>query len=132
MSVFSTPVHVRFFDLDPDGHVNNAAYATYLEEGRAAYYPAVIGLPLPAANTVISHLEIDYRAPIGVEDDVTVTVDVPELGTSSIPMKYEIVADETVAATADTVQVVWDDTEGTPEPIPAGWRSAIEGFHGLE
>lgn len=131
MSVFSTPVHVRFYDLDPDGHVNNAAYATYLEEARAAYYPAIIGLSLPAANTVISHLEIDYRAPIGVEADVAVTVDVPDLGTSSIPMEYEIIVDETVAATAETIQVVWDETARTSQPIPDEWRSAIEAFHDL-
>lgn len=130
MSAYTTDVHVRFFDLDPDGHVNNAVYATFLEEGRAAYYEDVLGLPLPEADTVITHLEIDYRAPIGVGDGVTVTVDVPELGTSSIPMEYVIETDGTVAATAETVQVVWDGAEGTSRPIPDGWREAIEAFHG--
>lgn len=129
MSGFTTAVDVRFSDLDPDGHVNNAVYATFLEEGRARYYETVLGLPLPEADTVISHLEIDYRAPIGVADNVSVTVDVPQLGSSSIPMEYEIVADETVVAAAETVQVVWDEATRTSRPIPEEWRTAIEAFH---
>lgn len=127
MSGFTTAVDVRFSDLDPDGHVNNAVYATFLEEGRARYYETVLGLP--EADTVISHLEIDYRAPIGMADNVSVTVDVPQLGSSSIPMEYEIVADETVVAAAETVQVVWDEATRTSRPIPEEWRTAIEAFH---
>lgn len=131
MTAYSTPVQVRFFDLDPDGHVNNAAYVTYLEEGRAAYYPDVIGIQLPDANAVISHVEIDYRAPITIDDDVTVSLEVTELGTSSIPMEYEITADDSTAAIAETVQVVWDDADKTAKPIPEEWRAAIESYHGL-
>ena len=34
---FFCPVEVRYGDLDPQGHVNNAKYLTYLEQARVAY-----------------------------------------------------------------------------------------------
>ena len=31
---FSYPIEVRYGDLDPQGHVNNAKYLTYMEQAR--------------------------------------------------------------------------------------------------
>ena len=31
------PINVRFADLDPQAHVNNAIYLTYLESARLGY-----------------------------------------------------------------------------------------------
>jgi len=128
---FHTTVDVRFRDLDTMGHVNNALYATYLEEARSAYYQEVIGESLPDVDTVLAHLSIDYRAPIELNDIVTVVVTVPELGESSIPMDYEISSDDATAATAETVQVVWNREVGGSNPIPEKWRERIETYEGL-
>lgn len=128
---FTTAVDVRFRDLDTMGHVNNALYATYLEEARSAYYRDVIGESLPEVDTVLAHLSIDFRAPIELDETATVILTVPELGESSIPMDYEIRTDDALAATAETVQVVWDREAGVSKPIPSGWRDRIESFEGL-
>ncbi len=124
---FTVELPVRFRDLDPMSHVNNAVYATYLEHARARYFRTVVGEPLPTADTVLVHLSIDYRSPVGLDDDqVTVALSIPRLGESSIPMEYEVRVDDTVAATAETVQVAYDRAAGESKPIPDGWRSAIE------
>ena len=34
---FYHPIEVRYGDLDPQGHVNNARYLTYMEQARIAY-----------------------------------------------------------------------------------------------
>ena len=34
---FILPLEVRYADLDPQWHVNNTRYLTYLEQGRMAY-----------------------------------------------------------------------------------------------
>jgi acyl-CoA thioester hydrolase len=120
------PVQVRFRDTDPMGHVNNAVYATYLEEGRKAYYNQIIGVPLDEAPTVLASLTLDYEAPIRLEHDVRIEMRVDDLGGSSLPMTYEVYADDTLAARAETVQVVIDaETERAAE-IPATWRTRIE------
>lgn len=128
---YAVDVTVRFRDIDAMGHVNNAVYATYLEHARVGYFRDVVGTSLAEADTVLAHLSIDYRAPIGLDDGtVEVSVSVPRLGDSSIPMAYEVVASGAVVATAETVQVVIDRETGESVPIPGGWREAIEAFEG--
>ncbi|MDZ7702581.1 MAG: thioesterase family protein [Halobacteriales archaeon] len=124
---FTVALPVRFRDLDPMGHVNNAVYATYLEHARARYFRDVVGESLPSADTVLVHLSIDYRASIGsTVDEVTVAMWIPELGESSVPMRYEVRTDDGVAATAETVQVAYDRDADESKPLPDRWRSAIE------
>ena len=119
-----TPITVRFRDLDAMGHVNNAVYATYVEQARATYFREALDLALEDVQSVIATLSIDYRRPITSEQDVAVHLRIPELGESSVHMAYEIYADGEVAATADSVQVIVDD-DGTPRPIPATLRDRI-------
>jgi acyl-CoA thioester hydrolase len=128
---YTTYIEPRYRDLDTMGHVNNAVYATYLEQARVDYSRDVIGISLAEVSAVIAHLEIDYRRSITVEDEVTVAMRVPELGESSVPMEHEIRAGDDVAATAEVVQVSVDPETGEPCPIPPAWRDRIathEGF----
>lgn len=125
---FSVPIDVRLRDVDFMGHVNNAVYATYLEQARAAFFREVLAEPLEQADTVLASLDLQYRRPIAAEQSVRVDLAVSELGTSSIPMSYAIVADGERAATATTVQVVIDRETGDSRPIPAGWRDRLEGY----
>ncbi|SEH62204.1 acyl-CoA thioester hydrolase [Halopenitus malekzadehii] len=132
MSTFTTEIPVRFRDVDSMGHVNNAVYATYLEQARVAYFRGVLDRDLSAVETVLASLSIDYRAPIGLDDEaVTVTVDVPEIGTTSVPMTYTIETDSGVAAEAESVQVSYDAEAGEPVVLPEDWRSTIREYHDL-
>jgi acyl-CoA thioester hydrolase len=128
---FTIDLQVRFRDLDVLSHVNNAVYASYLEQARAGYFDEVLDRSLDSVNTVLARLEIDFQAPIDFESTVTITVQVPRLGESSIPMSYEVLANDSLAATAETVQVVWDPASGGAEPIPEEWRRRIEQYEDL-
>lgn len=123
-------VPVRFRDIDPMDHVNNALYVTYVEQARAEYYEDVIGLTLGEADTVLAHLEIDYVDPIKLGDVVEVAMRTEELGESSIPMTYELRVDDHVVATAETVQVAFDRQSGEPVPVPGEWRKRVDAFEG--
>lgn len=123
---YEVDVDVRLRDVDFMGHVNNATYATYLEEARDAYFQDRFGESLVDIDTVLATLEIDYERPIEADADVTVELTIDELGTASIPITYEIHADGTRAATASTVQVVIDRETGDSRPIPDEWRTRIE------
>ncbi|WP_245835292.1 acyl-CoA thioesterase [Natronolimnobius baerhuensis] len=123
---YEVDLDVRLRDIDFMGHVNNATYATYLEQAREAYFQDVLGVSLTEVGTVLARLEIDYTRPIGADADVTVALGVPELGTSSLPLEYEIRADGERAATARTVQVLVDESTGSSEPLPEQWRERID------
>ncbi|ELY42443.1 acyl-CoA thioesterase [Natronorubrum sulfidifaciens] len=120
-------IDVRLRDIDFMGHVNNATYATYLEQARQAYFEDVVGVSLVDVGTVLANMEIDYISPIEADADVTVALRATEIGTSSLPMEYEIRADGERAATARTVQVLVDQEAGNSVPIPDDWRARIEG-----
>ena len=122
---FVTELGVRFRDVDAMGHVNNAVYATYLEQARAEYFGEVVGRPLDDVGTVLVDLHVEYRRPIELADDtVTVRLRVTDVGESSVETAYEVCAGGEVAATAETTQVVIDD-DGRPRRVPAGWRERI-------
>jgi acyl-CoA thioester hydrolase len=124
---FETEFRVRFRDIDAMGHVNNAVYSTYLEQARADYFREVVGESLSEVGSVLASIAIEFRAPVEGDDVVTVALTVPELGTASIPMQYEIRREDgSVAATAETVQVAYDREAGESRPIPDAWREAIE------
>jgi acyl-CoA thioester hydrolase len=128
---FLADVNVRFRDIDAMGHVNNAVYATYLEEARTTYFDEVLDASLADVQTVLANLSLEFRRPIELDNDVTVAVRVPELGESSVPMEYEVRADGEVAATGEAVQVAVDGDTGESRPIPDAWREKIEAFEGL-
>lgn len=131
MSQFSSDIQVRFRDIDAMGHVNNAVYATYVEQARTEYFHRILDVGLDAVPTVLARLELSYERPVRLEQSVTVTIDVPEIGRSSLPMEYEIHADGERAATATSVQVFIDPETGESSPIPERFRERIAEFEGL-
>jgi acyl-CoA thioester hydrolase len=127
---FETELAVRYRDLDPLGHVNNAVYASYMEQARTRYLERILGTPPADVQAVIAHIEIDFRRSIeGVDDDVVVGVRTTDFGESSITMEYEVRANDAVSATGETVMVAVD-REGTPVPVPGDTKAAIREFEG--
>lgn len=132
MTTFTTELPVRFRDIDAMGHVNNAVYATYLEQARTEYYREVLDVTLDEIDSVLASLSLEFDRPITLsEERVTVAVDVPELGTSSIPMEYTIRTDAGVAATGESVQVLFDRETESSVPIPDDWRAVLVDYHEL-
>lgn len=117
---------VQFRDIDAMGHVNNAVYASYLEQARIQYVQDIVEKPFMDIGAVIANLEIEFRRPIEYGETVTVALRAGELGTTSVPIEYEIRTENGVAATAETLLVAYDSDAGEPRPIPDEWREAIE------
>ncbi|EMA67667.1 thioesterase superfamily protein [Halorubrum aidingense JCM 13560] len=134
MSTYTAEIDVRFRDIDAMGHVNNAVYATYVEQARTEYFRDVLDADLTRVSTVLASLSIDFRRPVELTDGtVTVSVDVAEIGRSSVTMTHEIRAgaDGAVVADADATLVALDPETGEPAPLPEAHRSEMESYHGL-
>jgi len=124
---YETELQVRFRDLDAMGHVNNAVYATYLEQARVDYYADVLGVGLDDIDTVLVNLQIDYRHEITLDDEtVTIAMGVRDIGESSVTVAYEVRVGERVAATAETTQVYVDPEAGGSRPLPGEWVERME------
>ncbi len=111
--VFEHPIEVRFRDCDPLGHVNNAAYLTYLEQARLFYWRSLWGFGLnegtASPGVIMARAEIDYRLPARYGQTLLVRIDLAAIGKTSFTYDYEILDEQRrVVASARTVQVMYD------------------------
>jgi acyl-CoA thioester hydrolase len=110
---------LRFADMDALGHVNNAAYFTYMEQARLEW----LGRHAPEAykqgsGPVIANASCTYRIPLIYPKDLEVRMYLGAPGRSSIDSYYEIVADGVTYADG-AAKIVWVDlTTGKPTPLP--------------
>lgn len=122
---FETDVSVRYSDLDTLGHVNNASYATYLEEARLAYFEEAVDDSMDGKAMVVANMDLDFHAPIE-ERSVTVGVGIRDVGDRSFAFEYELVSGGETVLTGTTVQVRVDPETGDSLPVPNEWREAFE------
>jgi acyl-CoA thioester hydrolase len=119
---------VRFRDLDPMGHVNNAVFLTYLEQARIAFFEQQgVSVALDDMNMIVARVEIDFRAPVRLGQAVEVAVSATRFGTKSFDLEYELTVDGETVAEAKTVQVAYDYRRREPVAIPAEWRDRLSG-----
>ena len=110
---------LRFADMDALGHVNNAAYFTFMEQARVEW----LGKHAPEAyrngtGPVIANASCTYRIPLVYPKDVEVRMYLGAPGRSSIDSHYEIIADGTVYADG-AAKIVWVDLNtGKSTPLP--------------
>ena len=58
---FATSEHLRFADVDANGHVNNGAFLELLENARVSYLRRVVRSGLPRFRLVIGRIEADFK-----------------------------------------------------------------------
>jgi acyl-CoA thioester hydrolase len=117
---------VRFRDLDPMGHVNNAVFLTYLEQARIAFFAeAGAATGLEDMNMVVARVEIDFKAPVRLGQEVEVSVRASRFGTKSFDLEYELHVEGELVAEAKSVQVAYDYDRRQPIPVPAEWREKL-------
>jgi len=130
MFTYTLPITIRYRDLDPQGHVNNAVYLTYLESARIGYYQQV-GIYHPEdrvlTGMVVVRNEIDYLAPIQLGMKLQVGLRVEKLGTTSITFTFQMKSDPdgTLLARGKSVMVTYDNEKEQGIPIPPEWREKI-------
>lgn len=58
---FVTEEHLRFADVDANGHINNGAFLQLLENARVSYLRSIVRTGLPRFRLVVGRLEIDFK-----------------------------------------------------------------------
>jgi acyl-CoA thioester hydrolase len=116
--------------LDAYRHVNNAVYATYLEECRDELADNVLAGIGDVWDYVLARVAIDYRRELTQDDDaVVVQCTVDRIGNSSITLREEIrTLTGELAAEAEAVLVARDPETGRSRPLTEAERAAFERF----
>ena len=66
---------VRFRDVDAMGHVNNAVFLTYFEEGRSAFLARVLEIVDPSEYPfILARISCDYLRPLKLGDRIAIQV----------------------------------------------------------
>jgi acyl-CoA thioester hydrolase len=121
-------IEVRWRDVDALRHVNNAVYATYLEECRDGWLERALGDDGAMWDYVLARVAIDFRREVGLDEEaVLARVSLARIGTSSITLREEIrMLDGTLAAEAESVIVARDRETGRSRPLTPAERTKLE------
>jgi len=134
---FYHPIEVRYGDLDPQGHVNNASYLTYLEQARIAYIRH-LGLwkskSFLDVGIILADAQITFQKPVLFHDLIQVGVKITRLGNKSLTMQYQIEGIESgeLFARASSVLVTYDYPRHASILIPENWRTTIREYENLD
>lgn len=118
-----TEIQVRFRDLDPLNHVNNALFNTYFEEARIQFLGEVgqMQSEFSAGKTfVLVKSTIEYLKQIKFPSTVLVGTGISKIGNSSIEALQAIYDKESksLLAVGETVGVWYDITNQRPTRLP--------------
>jgi acyl-CoA thioester hydrolase len=101
--------HVRFSDLDPLGHANNAAISGYFESARVALFHDAGNSPVSGPRSVvIARLAIDFRAELRYPAKIRIGTRVTRFGRSSLTLAGAVFQGDTCVATCEVVCVIID------------------------
>lgn len=134
---FFHSTEVRYGDLDPQGHVNNAKYLTYFEQARI-YYLIQLGLfskdqSFMEVGVIVADIHVTYHAPAHYGDAIKVGVRTVKIGNKSMTTEQCVVDETGKVLASGTVILVTFDYEGLkPIAVPDEWRTKIIDFEGLK
>lgn len=128
----TTPVQVRFSDLDMAKHVHNAVYLQYFELGRMDLLRHFMEKDHDWVRTglILARNEVDYRKPIHSADPVQVQTWCGKIGEKSFDLCYQVQHGKTgsVFAEGRSVMVAFDYEKQASIAIPEAWRTALARF----
>ena len=135
---FYHPIEVRYGDLDPQGHVNNAKHLIYFEQARIAYF-IDLGLftkdqSFMDIGVILADVHITYLAPLYFGQNIKVGVHISKLGNKSMTWEQNVVDADTGKELAQgvVIMVTYDYRTEKTIPIPLEWREKITEFEGLK
>lgn len=109
---------LRYGDTDPQGHVNNAVFATLLETGRAELiYAPGDPLPDPGCAFVIARLHLDFIGEVRWPGRVDIGTRVARIGNSSVTLDQALFQHGSCVATARTVIVQMNEATRRSQPL---------------
>jgi acyl-CoA thioester hydrolase len=137
-------IAIRYKDLDPYGHVNNAVYLEFFEEIRIAYWRALASVmgfgmleagDVPGARYVIAETTVRYKAPILLDDILHGAASISIVGNRSYGMDFELRTGETfesgpVVAEGFAAHVFFDPVSDEVRPRPGWFLPAVAKLEG--
>ena len=112
--------NVRFADLDPNQHVNNAVYATYFETGRVTLVKdRSLGLMPQGLSWMMVRLDMHFRSELRWPGTIEMGLGLTKFGRTSVTLDQVVFSEGNCVASAQAVTVLIDDATRKPTPLTA-------------
>jgi acyl-CoA thioester hydrolase len=134
---FHHPIEGRYGDLDPQGHLNNAKFLTFFEQGRIHYLRQLglftTGQSFMDIGFILADVHIAFKKPVEWGTPVRIGVRTIKIGGKSMTVEQTIAHAETdeVFAIGEVVMVAYDYRTGKSILISQDWRDIISKFEEL-
>jgi len=119
--------NVRFADLDPNQHVNNAVYATYFETGRVTLIKdRSHGLMPDGLSWIMVRLDMHFRAELRWPGIIEMGLGVVKFGRTSVTFEQVVFSEDRCVASARSVSVLINEATRQPTPLTAEIVAAFQ------
>ena len=110
--------NVRFADLDPNQHVNNAVYASYFETGRVTLMKdRSYGLMPEGLGWIMVRIDIHFRAELHWPGKIELGLGVAKFGRTSVSFDQVVFSEGKCIASARAITVLIDEVTRKPVPL---------------
>jgi thioesterase-3 len=128
-----TPIKIRGYHLDLYGHVNNARYLEFLEEGRWSWVEArgdLAGFMARGWGFSVVNININYRRPATLGEVLEIRTALKSLGRRSGVVRQEVTLQDagTPVADADVTFVVVSLKDGRTVALAGELREVLGGM----
>jgi acyl-CoA thioester hydrolase len=127
--IHSTPIQMRFTDIDQMAHVTNSMYLAYADMGRMKYFNDVLGEPIEQReeSLVIASLTIDFISPVFFSEKIEILTKTIKIGNKSIHTIQQIKNTETseIKAVLKTVIAGYNYIEQKAIVVPERWKKRL-------
>lgn len=124
----TTPIQIRFADVDQFGHVNNVAQQSYFDLGKTELFGELWQQSgeLEMIPAVTVSVQTDFFKQLFWGDRLEVNSEVESLGNKSITLIQQIVRQGEVCSRSRTVLVCFDKQAQQSVSVPDAWRKIVE------
>jgi acyl-CoA thioester hydrolase len=134
---FYYPIQIKYSDLDPQWHVNNARFLSFIESARLAYIQHLNlwdGKSFRDLGLIVADAHLIYLKPIELDQNIRVGIRVTRIGNKSLDFDYQIEDADNgmVMSTATTVMVAYNYHTLSTIRVTDEWRNAISSFEQLK
>jgi acyl-CoA thioester hydrolase len=119
--------NVRYADLDPNHHVNNAVYASYFETGRVTLMKdRSRGLMPPGMSWMMVRLDMHFRAQLHWPGTIEMGLGLVKFGRTSVTFDQVVFSEGKCVASAQSVSVLIDAETHKPKQLTADIVAAFQ------
>lgn len=135
MNAYTWSTRVYYQHTDAGGVVFHSRYLDFMECARTELLQALgfdLGLLAREQHLLfmVYSVAIDYRLPARLNDMITVSAEVAEVGRARLLFRQQVMRGAALLAQADITLVCVDARSLKPVPVPQAIRASLEGLPG--